>query len=142
MIIFADSSAVVKLYINESGSDLVQTIEIPAVSAITRVECTSAIWKRYRERQFSIDDVSVAIRVFENDWNNKEGHFAVYPVTEITLSLACDLVAQHQLRAYDAIQLAQAQLVRSATTSEVRFLSFDKKLNSAARAEGFDLILI
>ena len=45
---FFDSSALVKLYVDEAGHRLVRLVQIVVVSALARVEVPSALWRKPR----------------------------------------------------------------------------------------------
>jgi predicted nucleic acid-binding protein len=62
------------------------------------------------------------------------------PVSEVILDVAARLTGVHGLRAYDAVQLATAQLVASADPDCRTFAAFGKTLRAAAVGEGFTLL--
>ena len=141
-MIFADSSAVVKLYMAESESSFVKTFTHFYVSSIAKVECISAFWRKSSLQHIGVEEARRTSMRFTSDLNNAE-KFKVFPITDEIVDLACVLLEKYRLRAYDAMQLAHAvNLNRIAQGDEpVEFLSFDKKLNIAARQEGLRLVL-
>ncbi|HMS25204.1 MAG TPA: type II toxin-antitoxin system VapC family toxin [Acidimicrobiia bacterium] len=139
-MIFADSSALAKKYLDEIGSDFIRSVSQLHVSSLAHVECTSALWKRYREKTLSLEDVRELAALLDADWLKAENAFRVYAVTEEVVALACIFAGKYQLRAYDAVQLAQASIIQKRESRSVWFLSFDKKLNKAAQREGFIVI--
>lgn len=56
MSIFADSSALVKIYADEEGSDLIRNLDVVAVSQIARVQIPAALWRKQRLGEFSAFD--------------------------------------------------------------------------------------
>ena len=50
MIVFADSSAIAKLYADEQDHPLVRGLDGLVVSALARVEVPSAIWRKGSRR--------------------------------------------------------------------------------------------
>ncbi len=54
-------------------------------------------------------------------------------------TLACALLKRHPLRAGDALHLASGIYLREKSGIDVRFLSFDERLNAAAQMEGLTL---
>ena len=56
------------------------------------------------------------------------------------LTEAIAVVAQHALRAHDAVQLATALVARRALGNLEEFAAFDRQLRRAAVAESFTLI--
>jgi len=135
---FLDSSALVKRYIAETGSAWVRALTDPAahnpliIARITWVEVLSALARRRREGSLTPDDVAKAIRAFRYDLDMQ------YQVAELTLTLAeaaGQLVTQHPLRAYDAVQLASALGVQARAPTLI-FLSADDRLIAVAQAAG------
>ncbi|MDP9190818.1 MAG: type II toxin-antitoxin system VapC family toxin [Acidobacteriota bacterium] len=59
--------------------------------------------------------------------------------TNLVVQTALDVVTKHPLRTLDAMQLAAA-IVLSATPSNVAFVTLDRNLAAAARAEGFSVL--
>jgi predicted nucleic acid-binding protein len=140
---YLDTSALIKRYVQESGTAWIQTQITPPTdhvlltARITMVEVYSALARRKREGSVPAADCAVAAQAF-----------AVHSVTEYDfveldlnlISLARNLLERHPLRAYDAIQLASAlivhQTLQAASLPPLRFLSADDSLNATATAEG------
>jgi len=108
---FLDSSALVKRYVTETGSNWIRALTDPTarnpliIARITWVEVLSALARHEREGNITSDDVARAIRTFSYDLDTQ------YQVAEVDGALARaagELVIQHPLRAYDAVQLASA----------------------------------
>ncbi|GAB3583781.1 type II toxin-antitoxin system VapC family toxin [Amycolatopsis endophytica] len=140
MSVFADSSALVKLYVDEPGSERVQALRGLVVSQLARVEVPAAIWRKYRLGAISAADARLLVSAFEADYfgtPDEAPRFAVVPVSPIVVDVAARLTGVHGLRAYDALQLATAQLVASADPDCRTFAAFDKALADAAAGEGF-----
>jgi predicted nucleic acid-binding protein len=98
----------------------------------TPVECWSALMRLERERKVTSVDVDFAaqrLATLSASWHE------ITPVEEVRMQ-ARRLLRRHSLRAADAMQLAAA-LLWSGTTEEREFVSFDERLRSAARLEGF-----
>ena len=136
MILYLDTSALVKLYVEEVYSDQVikqaGRTEISATSRIAYVETLSGIARKLRDGDMSRKEHEVLLEEFENDWNN----FLVIEVTEEICRISGELLRSPLLRAFDAIHLASAVLLRRKIKEDVWFSSFDKLLNVAAQAEG------
>lgn len=140
MSVFADSSALVKLYVIEPGSAEVEALTGLVVSQVARVEIPAAIWRKQRMGVISAADAGLLVSAFEADYygtSDEPPRFAVVPVTPVVLDVAARLTGVHGLRAYDAIQLATAQLVASADPECRTFAAFDKALADSAAGEGF-----
>lgn len=141
MTAFLDSSALVKLYADEDGFELVRELDAIAVSTLARVEVPAALWRKSRAGELSEEDVAVLTADFEADWFGTSGEssrFAVLAVTPPQLDRAASLLPLHNLRACDAIQLAAALAAREADPNCRSFICFDQLLNRAARAHGLD----
>lgn len=144
---FFDSSALVKKYINEIGTNWVRNIfnATPAheiyVSRITEVEATAAISRRKKSGSLSASDAALAIGQLRNDFLTR---FRILDVAAIVSTQACAITEAHALRGYDAVQLASAVhiynrlLALGANPSQISFtfISADNDLNAAAKIEG------
>lgn len=58
---FADSSAVVKLYAEEPGADLVRDLPLLVVSQAARVEVPAALWRKHRMGELPAADAAVQL---------------------------------------------------------------------------------
>ncbi|WP_026874739.1 type II toxin-antitoxin system VapC family toxin [Jiangella gansuensis] len=143
MTAFADSSALVKLYADESGADAVRRLELIVVSELARVEVPAAVWKKHRLGEISAHHAAILVAEFEADYfgtDDEPARFVVITATPQVLDEAARLTARHGLRAYDAVQLACAGATRDAAAERIAFAAFDKALLEAAAAEGHDLL--
>lgn len=144
MTVFADSSALVKLYVAEHGHEAVRAAPFPLVIAtMARVEVPSALWAKVRVGELSHADASLLVRAFQFDYHGdvQTGPvFVIVIVDESVLVNAASLAARQGLRAYDAVQLACAIAARAADPMVDTFAAFDRKLCNAALAEGFAVI--
>jgi predicted nucleic acid-binding protein len=137
--VFADSSALVKLYADEQESDDVRKLSPLVVSQMARVEVPAALWRKHRIGEIAATDVAVLVADFEADYFgdiDAPPRFSVIAVTATLVDAAAHLVGVHRLRAYDAIQLASALAVADAVPDGVDFLAYDYALRAAAAAEG------
>jgi uncharacterized protein len=136
---FADSSALVKLYTYEDGSDVVRGETTLAVCALARVEVPAAIWRKHRIGDISAEEAAVLAAGFASDYGGDERNpprFDAIEVTSTLLEAAARFPALHHLRAYDSVQLAAALAAATADSSLTRFLCFDVRLRAAAAAHG------
>jgi uncharacterized protein len=140
---FFDTSALVKFYIRESGTDqLVQLAESAdhrfVVLSLTQVEFRSAIRKRERMREI---DASLAIELIGLFEDHVLTLFESQSIDSAILSAAKGLVDRHGLRAYDAMQLAGClELKRSVGEQAPTFVCADRDLLSAAESEGLEVL--
>jgi len=136
MIAYLDSSALVKLYIQEPGSSevraLINEARIVATSRVACIEVRAGFARKLREGELLQKEYNQVVEDFKEDW---EKYFVV-EVSEDVARLGGRLVEKHPLRGFDAIHLASALLLKERANLEVFFSCFDKRLKTAARAEG------
>jgi predicted nucleic acid-binding protein len=143
VIVFADSSAIVKLYADEQNHQLVRGLDSLIVSALARVEMPSAIWRKHRMGELTSADAAVLIAAFEADYHGSaddQPRFAVVAVSPSVLETAARLAGVHGLRAYDAVQLASAKAAAQAASDCRTVAAFDGTLRAAAATESFALL--
>ena len=133
MIVYLDTSSLVKLYVEEAGSDavrrLVSEAEKIAASVIAYPEARSALARRRREGGLSASDHRSAGAAFESDWRR----LVRVGVTETLCRAAAGLAERHALKALDSLHLASfLALRRRLPRQRVAFSSYDKRLNRAA----------
>jgi predicted nucleic acid-binding protein len=135
MIAYLDSSALVKKYVGEPGSQRVislwgQSEEITC-SAVGYAEVMAALHRRRREGTLSRPRLHSLIRLVRDDWAS----LSRIEVSDALNGLIERLVASHGLRGVDAIHLASALSLRG-EAADVLFVCADRRLAAAARAEG------
>lgn len=156
MILYLDTSALVKLYAEEPGrqevEDAVQAARVVAVSEIGHVEARSALARKEREGSFSADEHDDAAEQLRRDFREV---YLPRPVTGEVIARAGDLTRKHALRAYDAVHLATALVLREEAEElaeggrragqpssqegdepRVFMMTFDASLAGAADGEG------
>ncbi len=135
---FLDTSALVKRYVQETGTAWLQALTHPAaghahfIARITQAETVAAVTRRERGGHIAPADAATALADFQYDFVRQ------YLIVEISGGLvahAATLVRRHVLRGYDAVQLAAALEVQD-NTSTLVLVSADDELNAAAIAEG------
>lgn len=140
---FCDSSAIVKRYVQESGTAWVRRLTRQGkpdpiyLARITAVEVTSAVARRRQGGTLTAPRVRSILTRFR-------GHLArryrILEVTPTLLTAAMQLANSHALRAYDAVQLAAALELdarwQAAGMGGITLVSADQDLNTAATAEG------
>ena len=135
MIHFLDTSALVKRYIEESGSADVRRLfrrraEI-AVARITEAEVYAALARASRQNEISSEERDRAFVLLATDM----GSARIVEIRRTVIEMVRELVIRWPLRAYDALQLACALRLR-ADGSAVDFWCGDRELVRAARGEG------
>lgn len=136
MMVYLDSSALVKRYVEEDGSTQVNELlaaHAPVASvAVTYVEISSALARAVREQKLVRNEAQRVFEVFENEWGKA---IICINVQDHLLAQASKLVWRHHLRAYDAVHLASALWFQREIGETVLFATFDKTLGRAAKAE-------
>ena len=139
MILYLDTSALVKLYIEESHSGDVRRwaddAEIVATCRVAYAEAVSALNRRMRAGDMTRNIYGSALKALKRDWDR----LAIVDFREIE---AGRLAAKHGLRGFDAIHLSAAVVLASVPAGpDVWFSSFDSALNRAAAGEKIPVLL-
>lgn len=141
MILYLDTSAMVKLYVPETDSatitQLVDTTEIPAISRIAYAEARAAFARKRREQAITLRDYRTLVQDFDDDWET----FFIVDVSDLLIKRAGQLVEKFALRGYDAVHLASALVVAEHGSQTVTFACVDEKLSRAARRQGLTVLL-
>ena len=138
MRLYLDTSALVKLYVDEEGTPVVRgavdQAELIATSAIAYVEARAAFSRRYWEGGLSRRAHRGLRRDFERDWPR----YLIIEVAAPVIRDAARLADSHRLRAYDAVHLASARTVSGRIARPLMFASWDAALERAAAREGLE----
>lgn len=136
MILYLDTSALVKLYVRERGSaqvrSLVSAAKAVATSMVAYAEARAAFARLRRERPVSTRRHRERVAQLNRDWNR----YAVIELTAAVARNAGELAELQGLRGFDAIHLASAQWLSSAQGDEVLFQAFDRRLAAGAESAG------
>jgi predicted nucleic acid-binding protein len=136
MILYLDTSALVKFYVEEPGSRAVRALleraQVVSTSRVAYVEMRAGLARKLRQGELREKEYKHILSAFEKDWKD----YFVIEVSESVANLGGELVEKHPLRALDALHLASALFLRERVRSDVFFSSFDERLNEAAKAEG------
>ena len=134
MILYLDTSALVKLYVEEAGSQVVaenlKAASTVATARISYAEARAAFARHARHGGLTPAELRRVIRHLDEEW----GQYTVVEITDGVVRRAAVLAERHELRAYDAVQLAAALDLR-VPKADIKFSSFDERLNRAARRE-------
>ncbi len=135
MNLYLDTSALVKLYVMEEGSQtvkgLVRDSDLAATSVLAYAEARRAFARRRREGELARADYRRVVKALEADWPR----FLRVQVDEPLIHEAAIIIEKHGLRAYDAIHLASAIELRRGLQTPVTFACWDLHLSRAARQE-------
>jgi predicted nucleic acid-binding protein len=141
VILYLDTSALVKLYVEEEYSSTVEqavsNAEIVATHLIAYVEAQAAFARLIREGVISEEAWENIQKDFKKDWPC----YMKIGINQSLLEQASKFAKAFGLRAYDSVHLAAAELLLKATREDIIFGCFDKKLNQAARIIGFTILI-
>jgi len=141
MVIFLDTSTLVKLYYKEPDSEqLVNKISEKAdeifLFELAKVEFASAIWKKVRTGDVNKETAIQVIACFENDYDTFNWIFSDSNIVEISKNLF-QKYGQSSLRTLDALQLGACISAKSEIDV---FLTNDDFLKELFEKEGLTTI--
>ncbi len=132
MTLYLDTSSLFKLYVDEPGSDEVRQelseASAGATSLVTYAEARAAFARVRRLGNITAAGLRSVKRDFDSDWSI----YVIVPPSDAICQNAGDLAERYGLRGFDSIHLATFLHLASSDRSEVRFSSFDCRLNQAA----------
>ena len=136
MILYLDTSALVKRYFKEPYSEGVIDQWMSATEIVTSfaayAETMASIYRKKRES--CLDDLLVqGIQdLFEQDWLS----FVRVEVNDELNFYINQVIKKYPLRGFDSIHLASALIIHQSFQDDFVFACFDDKLVRAARSEG------
>ena len=130
--LYADSSAIVKLYLDEQDSDdAARAMASARTVATSRISFTEVARALVRHEP---DGVGAPIYdAWESDWQNHE----VIELDQAIAAHAASLAAHRDIRSLDALHLASAL---SLGGIPLRFATWDRRLARAARGLGLRVV--
>lgn len=136
MILYLDSSALVKRYLTEARSAEVEGVIMAAdqigTALITRAEVSAAIAKAVRMNWVERAEALKSLAVFQSQWPSM---FRLR-LSELTVERADMLAWAHSLRGYDAVHLSCATLWQESLSDPITFASFDEQQWDVAQKLG------
>lgn len=136
MKIFLDTSALIKLYHQESGTQEIESLfnnfKITAIylSELAKIEFTSTIWKKVRTKEISENTAKITIALFETDFDK----FSFISIDSMILEQSRLLFSDYGelgLRTLDGIQLSTTISLKTYSdlfiTSDILLKSFFEK---------------
>jgi len=140
VILFCDTSALLKLYIEEPGSDAVKArlheAQAVAVCRIAWAQAHAALSRRARETPEDAGTLEQAKAALAAGWPR----YVVMEINQAVVERGGDYADTFALRAYDSVQLAAAFETGLIAQTPVRFACFDIRLNKAAKLQGMDCL--
>ena len=134
MIIYCDTSALMKLFVTELHSEAVRDLAAEStrlvVSQLTWAEMCAGLALRQRTNQVDAQVAATALEQLHTQWPR----YSRLAVDEDLMIDAGKLSLRFGLRAYDSVQLASARRVHKQLDSNLTFCCLDEQLNAAASA--------
>jgi predicted nucleic acid-binding protein len=145
--LYLDTSALVKLFIEEDGSARVRSLasggagaDVLLASRLGYTEAAVTLARLVHLGRIPGADLVSHLGALEKYW---EQSIQEVDITETVLQDARQLAQRFPLRTYDAIHLASAReakrMLKDVFDGEVRFIAFDGALVRAARLLGFPI---
>lgn len=140
---FFDTSAVVKFYHQETGTEWVESIfsdgeSTIVISELTTAEFHSAVAKKIRMKEIEEVAAGQALENFNKDCAER---FLIVPLDSRVIRKAKELIDRYgstfSIRTLDALQLAACQLEED---NEVAFVCADTNLMAVCQREAIQLL--
>jgi len=141
-MLYCDTSALLKLYIEEAHSDTLRTqvinTEAVVVCRMAWAEAHAAFARRAREVPEDRTVIEAAKAALAADWS----HYVVMEVSQSVVERAGEYADTFALRGYDSVQLAAAFEAGKLTEVNIEFACFDMRLNKAAQVLGLQAVFL
>jgi uncharacterized protein len=153
-VLYLDSSALIKHYQNELGTNaLNERLKLEAkgsrqvfTSILTYAEIHAIVARRAREKLLSPREAGTVHDAFDADWTTA---LTTMELDSDVLIFTRDIVKTHPLKGADAVQLASALCLRDMARAggsnltqynkQIVFACSDRQLNSAARKYNLEI---
>jgi predicted nucleic acid-binding protein len=140
-VAYFDTSALVKQYVTETGSDWTQAYLAASpmvfISSLAVVEATCAFARRLRDGTLTPTSHMTVVEALDYDVAHK---YRQLNIVTATVETAKRLATTYPLRAYDAVHLATACLLneelQGSNQGVLTFVRADDRLIAVAQAEG------
>jgi predicted nucleic acid-binding protein len=139
MILYLDTSALVKRFVLEKGSTdvnkLISIADLVGSSLITQVEMAAALGKAARMHWIDQIAAETAYRDFINQWQ----YFTRLLISQVLIERAAQLSLEFGLRGYDATHLASTLFWQDSLDMEILLATYDKELWTVAQMIGLSV---
>ncbi len=140
MLLFCDTSALIKLLIDEPDSAQIHQASeragFIAACRITWAEAMAAMARRQRDDPTSADEIENARQRLSMLWSS----FTIVEVSQKLVEAAGRFADGFALKGYDSVQLAAAHELHVNTEHKVLFACYDRRLNQAAQLLQLDVL--
>jgi predicted nucleic acid-binding protein len=138
MILYLDTSALVKRYFRESYSDDVifrwKSAAQIVTSFVAYAETMASMYRKKREAALANTLIRKIVDSFQKDWES----FIRVEVNNELNGYIDRVVKAYPLRGFDAIHLASAMVIHEKFPENFVFACFDEEIVRAAQSEGFE----
>ena len=142
--VYLDSGAIVKRYIKEGGSEIVDKVFENAERSNTVIFCSfwcigEVVGVFDRHNRIGDAKLESTLSKFSNEMErlSSKGSFRVINVSSELIFEAIQQVLKHHIYIADALQIATSRSINCD-----KFLTSDKALNEAAKKEGINSIFV
>ena len=140
---FFDTSALVKVYHNENGTEKVLSIysgnEKIMISELARIEFYSSIYRKYRMREVDLETLNLIIEKFNYDTAHRYEVLYFSPgVTEQALNFLSEFGETKGIRVLDSLQLS---FFKFHCEQEDIFVCADTKFANIVKEENIKVIV-
>jgi predicted nucleic acid-binding protein len=144
-LLYLDTSALVKLYVQEEGTEKMLELAHPdagnrfVILSLSRIEFRAAVRRRAKLGDI---DANLADELINEFTGHLASIFQTQPINEPVIVAAGNAIDNYCLRAYDAMQFGGYVTLRISLGEELEsaFVCADNKLLEAARDQGFPVI--
>lgn len=140
MIVYCDTLALIKLFVEEKFSDVVREACKAAshvvVSQIAWVEMCAALSLTQRTGQIDAETSERALAELKDEWNR----YQKLGIDQELIAQAGNFAVQFGLRAYGSVQLATARFAHEPLGSSMMICCFNNQLNVAAGKLGIPVL--
>lgn len=137
MILYLDTSALVKRYFLEQQSDVLLSrwvqAEIVVTSSVAYAETVASFFRKKKEAAIKEEVIQQVLEAFLLDWKS----FLRVEVSDELNEIVLRIVQSYAPRGFDAIHLASAVITRGSLPEDFLFACFNDRLAQAAREEKF-----
>jgi predicted nucleic acid-binding protein len=139
MIVYIDTSALIKRYVREQGTDdvisIVERTDSVGSVILTEVEMAAALAKAVRQGWVQQETAVQAWKDFLGHWLS----FTRLSLTTASLERAATLAWEHGLRGYDAMHFSSALSWQDTIDMPVILATYDRELWVAAQNTGMEV---